>query len=79
LPARLPENKLQSKANEVKGSGTALSLPFYANAMMKRYNTFNEELRRRFGCRVQRVSLDAGFSCPNRDGSLASGGCTFLW
>ncbi len=44
---------------------------------MKRYTTFNEELRRRFGCRVQRLSLDAGFTCPNRDGSLASGGCTF--
>ncbi|MDD2499942.1 MAG: TIGR01212 family radical SAM protein [Geobacter sp.] len=43
----------------------------------KRYTTFTEELRRQFGCRVQRVSLDAGFSCPNRDGSLGSGGCTF--
>lgn len=49
---------------------------FYAMTM-KRYATFNEELRRRFGCRVQRVSLDAGFSCPNRDGSLGFGGCTF--
>lgn len=43
----------------------------------KRYTTFTEELRQRFGCRVQRVSLDAGFSCPNRDGSLGTGGCTF--
>lgn len=43
----------------------------------KRYTTFTEELRRQFGCRVQRVSLDAGFSCPNRDGSLGTGGCTF--
>ncbi len=43
----------------------------------KRYTTFTEELRQQFGCRVQRVSLDAGFSCPNRDGSLAAGGCTF--
>jgi len=43
----------------------------------KRYTTFTEELRTRFGCRVQRVSLDAGFSCPNRDGSLGTGGCTF--
>lgn len=44
---------------------------------MKRYATFNEELRRRFGCRVQRVSLDAGLTCPNRDGSLGVGGCVF--
>lgn len=51
--------------------------PFFMVTIMKRYSTFNEELRRRFGCRVQRVSLDAGFSCPNRDGKLAVGGCTF--
>ncbi|MGE0918935.1 TIGR01212 family radical SAM protein [Trichlorobacter lovleyi] len=43
----------------------------------KRYTTFTDELRTRFGCRVQRVSLAAGFSCPNRDGSLGTGGCTF--
>lgn len=43
----------------------------------KRYTTFTDELRHQFGCRVQRVSLDAGFSCPNRDGSLGTGGCTF--
>lgn len=33
--------------------------------------------RARFGERVQRVSLDAGFSCPNRDGTVGRGGCTF--
>lgn len=44
---------------------------------MKRYTTFNDELRQRFGCRVQRVSLDAGLTCPNRDGSLGTGGCAF--
>lgn len=43
----------------------------------KRYNTFSDELKRRFGCKVQRVSLDAGFSCPNRDGTLDSEGCIF--
>jgi len=43
----------------------------------KRYTTFTDELRRRFGCRVQRVSLDAGFSCPNRDGRVGVGGCSF--
>ena len=44
---------------------------------IKRYTTFSDELRRRFGCRVQRISLDAGFTCPNRDGSLGIGGCSF--
>jgi radical SAM protein (TIGR01212 family) len=34
-------------------------------------------LRRRFGRRVQKVSIDAGFTCPNVDGSVAKGGCTF--
>lgn len=43
----------------------------------KLYNTFSQELRRRFGCRVQRVSLDAGFTCPNRDGKVGFGGCVF--
>jgi radical SAM protein (TIGR01212 family) len=43
----------------------------------KRYNAFSEELKRLFGCRVQRISVDAGFSCPNRDGSLDTAGCIF--
>jgi uncharacterized protein len=43
----------------------------------KRYNTFSEELKRLFGCKVQRISVDATFSCPNRDGSLGSDGCIF--
>ena len=43
---------------------------------MKRYRDFNGYLRERFGERVQKVSLDAGLGCPNRDGSL-SGGCIY--
>lgn len=43
----------------------------------KRYNAFSEELKRLFGCRVHRISVDAGFSCPNRDGRVGSGGCIF--
>jgi len=43
----------------------------------KRYNAFTTELRRIFGCRVQRLSVDAGFTCPNRDGTVATGGCVF--
>jgi radical SAM protein (TIGR01212 family) len=43
----------------------------------KRYNQFSEELKRVFGCRVQRISVDADFSCPNRDGVLDTLGCIF--
>jgi radical SAM protein (TIGR01212 family) len=45
--------------------------------MSKRYNPFSEELKRVFGSKVQRISVDAGFTCPNRDGFLASEGCIF--
>ena len=43
----------------------------------KRYNSFSEELKRIFGCRVHRISVDAGFSCPNRDGTISTGGCIY--
>lgn len=43
----------------------------------KRFNAFSDELKRHFGCRVQRISVDAGFSCPNRDGTLDSQGCIY--
>ena len=43
----------------------------------KRYNALSDELKRLFGCRVQRISVDAGFTCPNRDGTLDSNGCVF--
>jgi radical SAM protein (TIGR01212 family) len=43
----------------------------------KRYNAFSEELKRVFGCRVHRISVDAGFSCPNRDGTFGTGGCIY--
>src|SRR5262245_45065106 len=41
------------------------------------YFTFNDYLRNRFGERVQKVSVDAGFTCPNRDGTKAVGGCIY--
>jgi radical SAM protein (TIGR01212 family) len=42
-----------------------------------RYNAFGHELRRRFGCRVHKITLFAGMSCPNRDGARGRDGCTF--
>jgi len=43
----------------------------------KRYNSFSELLKREFGCRVHRISVDAGFTCPNRDGTVGTGGCIY--
>jgi radical SAM protein (TIGR01212 family) len=42
-----------------------------------RYYHYNFFLRHKFGARVQKVSIDAGFTCPNVDGTVAVGGCTF--
>mgnify|MGYP000967417355 FL=1 len=43
----------------------------------KRYNDFSSFIRRKFNTRVQKVSIDAGFTCPNKDGTKGVGGCTY--
>ncbi|ABK61747.1 TIGR01212 family radical SAM protein [Clostridium novyi] len=43
----------------------------------KRYHTLNYFLREKFGEKVFKISLDAGFSCPNRDGTISKGGCIY--
>ncbi len=43
----------------------------------KRYYSLNCFLRNKFSCKVYKISLDAGFSCPNRDGKLSTKGCVF--
>ncbi|MBT5354482.1 MAG: TIGR01212 family radical SAM protein [Flavobacteriales bacterium] len=43
----------------------------------KRYNDFSSFIRKKFNGRVQKVSIDAGFTCPNKDGSKGVGGCTY--
>ena len=55
---------------------TAEPLPAWRAAGL-RYHSYNFYLRSRFGQRVQKVSIDAGFTCPNVDGSVAIGGCAF--
>lgn len=45
--------------------------------MQQAYNDFGAWIRRGFPFRVQKISVDAGFSCPNRDGAISRGGCTF--
>ena len=44
---------------------------------MKSYNTLNDYYRNLFGEKTFKVPIDAGFDCPNRDGTVAHGGCTF--
>ena len=41
------------------------------------YYSFNRYLRERFGCKVYKISINGGFTCPNRDGTLGTGGCIF--
>ena len=43
----------------------------------RRYNDFTSFIKKRFGGRVQKVSINAGFTCPNKDGSKGVGGCTY--
>lgn len=43
----------------------------------KRYHSLNYYLRNKFGEKVYKISLDGGFTCPNRDGRVGRGGCTF--
>ena len=51
--------------------------PFVYSFNEKRYHTFNYYLKTRYNTKVSKVILDAGFTCPNRDGSKGTGGCIF--
>ncbi|MCQ2284278.1 MAG: TIGR01212 family radical SAM protein [Bacteroidales bacterium] len=43
----------------------------------RRFNAYNRYLKNHFNGRIQKIALDAGFTCPNRDGSKGTGGCSF--
>ncbi|SMO85938.1 hypothetical protein SAMN06265379_11078 [Saccharicrinis carchari] len=49
----------------------------YAWGHARRFNDYSSYLKRMFDQRVQKISVDAGFTCPNRDGAKGKGGCTF--
>lgn len=49
----------------------------YSNDPNKRFHTLNYAFRKKFGEKVFKVTVDGGFDCPNRDGKVAYGGCTF--
>src|SRR6516225_7235729 len=44
---------------------------------LRRYHALSQFLKRRFGCKVHRVTIDGGFTCPNVDGTVALGGCVY--
>ena len=54
---------------------TVTATDYYSDG--KHYNSFVGYYRRRYGERVQKLVLDAGFSCPNRDGTVGWGGCSY--
>lgn len=43
----------------------------------RRFNSYSNYFTSLFGSRMQKISIDAGFSCPNRDGTISTGGCSF--
>ena len=59
------------------GANLSAALQFDWFAAGLRYYSYSRFLRQKFGGRVQKVSIDAGFTCPNVDGTVATGGCTF--
>ena len=45
--------------------------------MESRYNRYSDYIKKQFGQRVQKITVDAGFTCPNRDGTVGNGGCIY--
>jgi len=58
-------------------TGTGKAAANYPWGHHRRFNAYSEYFRKLFGERIQKVSVNAGFTCPNRDGTKGTGGCTF--
>ena len=54
-----------------------LDNPFPYSDSNKRYHTFSYAMKRRYGKKLAKIPLSAGFTCPNRDGTKSTGGCRF--
>lgn len=48
-------------------------------SQLRPYYPLSDFFKERFGCRVYKIPVDAGFGCPNRDGRVGTGGCIFCW
>src|SRR5262245_19438840 len=57
--------------------GQDIQIPSGRQPLHRRYRAFSHFLKERFGGRVYRVTIDAGFTCPNVDGTVATGGCVY--
>jgi radical SAM protein (TIGR01212 family) len=71
----LSRSNMISKENSIKKEVPVSKPAFWNNA--KRYYDLKSYWVNRFGCRVHKLPIDAGFTCPNRDGSIAEGGCSY--
>ncbi|MBP1667082.1 MAG: radical protein, family [Bacteroidetes bacterium] len=58
-------------------SGTEVNRHMFPWGHERRFNSYTNYFRKTFGERVQKVSINAGFTCPNRDGTKGTGGCTY--
>lgn len=58
-------------------SNSGVIMKAYVWGHKRRFNSYPEYFKAHFGNRVQKLTVDAGFTCPNRDGSKGHGGCTF--
>ncbi|MDR0368530.1 MAG: TIGR01212 family radical SAM protein [Bacteroidales bacterium] len=65
-------NKAQKKSQSISSTPTA-----FAWGHNRRFNAYADYFKKTFGQRVQKVTVNAGFTCPNRDGTVAWGGCTY--
>ncbi len=52
-------------------------MPEFSWGHDRRFNSYAEYFKKHFGGRVQKIAIDAGFTCPNRDGSKGTGGCSY--
>ena len=52
-------------------------MPLFEWGDNRRFNSYTGYIKRKFGGRVQKLTIDAGFTCPNRDGTIGRGGCTY--
>lgn len=69
------EPAVDTTATTAATTAASAATDYYSDG--KHYNSFVGYYRRRYGERVQKLVLDAGFSCPNRDGTVGWGGCSY--
>lgn len=71
------QSQLNVELKRTRRKGRSNGCIMFGFSEGKRYNSFVGYYRRRYGERLQKLVLDAGFSCPNRDGTVGLGGCTY--